>query len=263
MALYRYRVILMLGLIVVILLLSYLLDLRAIKDDQMDMLRQEQALQETLQRIASQAVKAGPLSSGAKPPSSINDFLQIIHESDVDLVSIINATEDNVDNPIGESYHLVLAGDYLPIVQVMQSLSQQSDRYLLRRFLISPGDKRPLQIELLMSLHSSASLRIVPPLLSRPRLRNPFCYASDAALMRVPVNAHTKQFALNEIRLLGVVRHDAERVAVILFPDGLVEERLLGGVMGKEGGIVTLIAADQVKVQLPGQRQFILHRAAS
>ena len=264
MSLYPYRFVILFGAIFATMLFGYVVDLRVIQADEADLAQSEHDLQYQLQQSTRYARRDETLSVDRLNQSmQLQDFLQILHESDVALLSISKAAANDLSDVSLESYQLILASDYQPLIQLLRRLSLQAERYLLQRFVMSVDAKNSLRVELLLSLHASTRLKHAARLKTTMLPQNPFCQAGNG-MMRQPVIRQANFFALAEVRVLGVVSHHGQRAAVILFPNGVVEEMSVGSVLGKEGGKVSSIQANAVQVQLPGKREpLILHHGMS
>ncbi len=160
--------------------------------------------------------------------SAVAQLLQRYHLQLVDVTQLTDDAESFVD----KTRKIKLIGEYKDLRQLIAVLAA-CDACELDAIVLTPV-ARFIQAEMNVTL--PLQVQFPNPPARSEQVLNPFCGAENAAK-----NTDQRHTSLAAIHFLGTVVSNDKVAAIIKFPDGVMNEVVVGDVIGSEGGRVEKI----------------------
>lgn len=150
----------------------------------------------------------------------------------------------------GLVFHLSLTGNYFQCLNLLQALNQRSYGVILTHVSFQVAAQALLRLSLELKL---LPIQISPSHLQHASLQ--FQSHSHFFCTQTPMGVHLawplKQMSINQMQMVGYVAQGSTQEALIALPNATIIHVSHGNVLGKEGGVVMLVAPDRVMVTLP------------
>lgn len=158
----------------------------------------------------------------------------------------------------GNLIHLAAQGSFQQAAAFLEMLERQGFPVKIRHFsceCVNP-DKLTFAMDLLAD--KALLFRVLDKVPDTSTLLNPFCAAGIFTLSSSQA-ASLRSVSLYLLKMRGYLRRGSQTRAFIQLPDETTVLAGSGDRIGREGGQIGTIMHDQVKVVLPGKREFIIH----
>lgn len=155
---------------------------------------------------------------------------------------------DAEDSEVDHTRQIKLSGAYSDLRRLIAVLAA-CDACEVGAVMLMPASQQRVQAAMNLTLPKHFQLTNLPE--SSEQMMNPFCGAETVIAERQPF--------IEAIHLLGIVTRNHEQRAIVKFPDGIINEVVVGDVLGSEGGRVEKVDDTKLIILFPDHTRKELH----
>lgn len=245
------------GCVLAVMTVGYLIDLQVMLSDYEHLVVREASIKkQLLQRERAESAK---LSMSHMPDHSrlLREFIRLVSVYQNEIMSLVPGDSGRLEQSRPEIYKIILSGNYISIIQLLNQLAQSSSQYEVGNYTMTSAKNNKIILELTLHITDNEMPVILLPA-KKALARSPFCDENEDKFSRVVRADEAVYYSLDQMRLIGVVDHENMHDAVIEFPDGVIQTVANRAFLGSEGGRIEAIYPEKVIVMLPSQLKYSL-----